>query len=842
MPELPTGTVTFLFTDVENSTRLWEERPTEMRRDMSRLDALAQGIIAGCDGALVRSRGEGDSLFAVFARASNAIEGAIHLQKAFLSESWEVGAIPVRMAIHTGEADLRDGDYYGRDVNRCARLRASAHGGQILVSQTVFDLVQESVPDSASLKELGMLQLQSLQRPERVYQVVHPDLPELFPPLRLLDVLPNNLPQQVTSFVGREREIKDVKRLLESTRLLTVTGAGGTGKTRLILQVAAELLQAGGDGIWFVELAPLTDPALIPRVLATVLGVRESPGRTLTEALVQHLHRRKLLILLDNCEHLLGGCAELADAILRACPDVRILASSREPLNITGEVILPLRTLSLPDVRRLPPFSELTQYEAVRLFVERAAAAAPSFSVDRAPPPPWRTFATGWTAFRWRWSWRRRAFASLTVDELNSRLDQRFRILTGGSRTALPRQQTLRALIDWSYNLLNDGERTLLSRLSVFAGGWSLEAAEEICAGAPVEDWEILDLLTQLVEKSLVVSEEEGGESRGRLLETVREYARERLSETEEQQEARQRHFEYLLRLARTAEPGLTGPDQVSWLRKLERDADNFRAAMDWAEANQNWEQLLQFCASYWRFWYIRDYLTEGRTRLARVLAATGEDEKDRSSEYRLLRARLVSAAGVLTSSQGDHAGARVLYAEALRVRRELGDRRGVALSLEQPGAAGDRGWGSGRRVRQTPGRPGHQPGARRYPRRGVLPARAGQGLPQEEGVRPRPRANRRSARAADRRRRSVGRGLGHRRHRDVGPGRRGLRRGSPAASRGPQALPGAGQPDRRRPGPPRSRGVGSGGSSAGAGCPRAVRLPGALGRDGHSHPGLGAG
>lgn len=682
MPELPTGTVTFFFTDVEGSTRLWEERPEAMRRDMARHDAIAQRIVAACDGALVRSRGEGDSLFAVFARATNAIQAAVELQRALAAEEWGVETVSVRVAIHTGEADLRDGDYYGRDVNRCARLRAAAHGGQILVSQTVFDLVQESLPTGASLKELGMLQLQNLQRPERVYQVVHPELPGRFPPLRLLDVLPNNLPQQVTSFVGREREIADVKRLLETTRLLTVSGAGGTGKTRLILQVAAELLEGEGDGVWFVELAPLTDPVLVPRAVATVLGVREAPGRTLTEALVQHLSRRKMLILLDNCEHLLGACAELSDAILRACPDVRILASSREPLNITGEVILPLRTLSTPDVRRLPALGKLTQYDAVRLFVERASAAVPSFTVDNRSASAVAQIVHRLDGIPLALELAAARLRSLTVDELNNRLDQRFRILTGGSRTALPRQQTLRALIDWSYNLLNEEERTLLSRLAVFSGGWTLEAAERICAGEPVEEWEVLDLLTQLVEKSLIVSEEHEGESRGRLLETVRDYSRERLAETGEEGGIRQRHFEYFLHLAQRAEPELTGPDQAEWLRKLDRDSDNFRSALDWAEATGKWDELLQFCASFWRFWYVRDYLTEGRSRLSRVLAATVEGEKEKSREYRLQRARLVSAAGVLTSSQGDHPGARVLYAEALAVRRELGDRKGVALSL----------------------------------------------------------------------------------------------------------------------------------------------------------------
>lgn len=682
MRELPTGTVTFLFTDVEGSTRLWEEDPVAMRRDMARLDATAMAILPQHDGMLVRARGEGDSLFAVFCRASDAIHAAVALQQALTTTQWEVGAIPVRMAIHTGEADLRAGDYYGRDVNRCARLRAAAHGGQVLISQTVFDLVQESLQPGVSLKELGTLQLQNLQRPEHVYQLCHPDLREHFPPLRLLDILPNNLPQQVTSFVGRLREIGDVKRLLATTRLLTLTGAGGTGKTRLSLQVAADLLEGEGDGIWFVELAPLTDPDLVPRAVAAVLGVREAAGRTQLEMLVQHLSRRKVLILLDNCEHVLHACAELADALLRACPDVRILASSREPLNITGEVIYPLRTLSLPDLQRLPPVEQLTQYEAVKLFIERASAAAPAFKIETRTAPAVAHICHRLDGIPLALELAAARLRSLSVEELNSRLDHRFKILTGGSRTALPRQQTLRALIDWSYNLLNDGERTLLSRVAVFSGGWTLEAAEQICSGGEVEDWEILDLLTQLVEKSLVISEEEDGESRGRLLETVREYARERLAQSGDEEAVRARHFEYYLHLAERAGPELTGADQVAWLQRLDRDHGNIRGALSWGEANCKCRELVQFCAAFWRFWYIRDHLTEGRRWLSKALAATACEEQDGTPEYRLLRARLVSAMGVLTSSQGDHAAAKVFYEQALAVRQDLGDRKGVALSL----------------------------------------------------------------------------------------------------------------------------------------------------------------
>jgi class 3 adenylate cyclase len=484
MPELPTGTVTFLFTDIEGSTRLWEQHPGAMEAALTRHDALAATVIQQHDGSLVKHRGEGDSLFAVFPRATDAVAAAVALQQALRAEPWP-DEIPlrVRMALHTGDAAVRDGDYFGAAVNRCARLRAVAHGGQLLLSSATQELVRDSLPEEVGFRDLGEHRLRDLARPERVYQLLHPDLPADFPLLTSLNTLPNNLPQQVTSFVGREKEMAEVRRLLTTTRLLTLTGSGGTGKTRLTLQVAADLLEGDGDGVWLVELAPLADPALVPQAVATALGIREEPGKPLDQTLVEYLRPKRLLLLLDNCEHLLSACAGLAGQILRGCPNVQIMATSREGLNIPGETTYRLPSLSLPDPRQLPSTVEgLTQYEAVKLFIDRATAAVPSFTVTNQNAPAVAQLCVRLDGIPLAIELAAARVKAMSVEQINGRIADMFRLLTGGSRTALPRQQTLRAAIDWSYDLLSEKEKILLRRLSVFAGGWTLEAVEQVCA------------------------------------------------------------------------------------------------------------------------------------------------------------------------------------------------------------------------------------------------------------------------------------------------------------------------------------------------------------------------
>jgi predicted ATPase/class 3 adenylate cyclase/uncharacterized protein HemY len=683
MVDLPTGTVTFLFTDIEGSTKLWEQHPEAMRAALPRHDALLTAIIEKHAGLVVKRQGEGDSLFAVFARPTAAVAAACSLQQALLAEPWPAQTpLRVRVALHTGEAELRERDYYGAAVNRCARLRAVAHGGQVVLSQATAELAQAALPEGGrsgatwGLRDLGTHRLKDLQQPEHLFQLRHPSLPAEFPPLRSLEAFAHNLPAQLTSFIGREQAMAQVKQFLSTTRLLTLTGSGGCGKTRLALQVAADLLEAYPDGVWLVELAPLADPTLVPQTVASALGVREQPGRPLTETLGDYLKPKALLLILDNCEHLLTACAQLADTLLRNCPRLRVLASSREGLGIGGEQTYRVPSLALPDARHLPPPERLHEFEAVQLFADRARLSQASFAVTPTNAAAVAQVCERLDGIPLAIELAAARVKALPVEKLNERLDDMFRLLTGGSRTALPRQQTLRALIDWSYDLLSSSERALLRRLSVFAGGWTLEAAEAVCAGDGVEEWEVLDLLTSLVEKSLVLYEERGGEGRYRLLETVRQYARDRLLEAGEAAAVRGRHRDWCLALAEEAEPKLGGPEQVVWLDRLEREHDNLRAALAWTGAQGECEVGLRLGWALWGFWVVRGYVGEGREHLARLLALPGAEARTAA------RAGALNGAGWLAHRQGEYGAARALIAESLAIFRELGDKRGIARSL----------------------------------------------------------------------------------------------------------------------------------------------------------------
>jgi predicted ATPase/class 3 adenylate cyclase len=685
---LPSGTVTFLFTDIEGSTKLWEQHPNAMRLALARHDAILRRVIESHGGHVFKTIG--DAFCAAFATAPDALGAALAAQRALHAEVWgEVEPLRVRVALHAGAAEQREGDYFGPPLNRVARLLEVAHGGQILLSQPTADLARDSLSGSAGLRDLGEHRLKDLARPEHIFQLLHLELPAEFPPLHSLDALPNNLPLQVTSFIGREREIEEVRQLLEKTRLLTLTGAGGTGKTRLALQVAADHLREYSDGVWLVELASLSDPGLMPQTVASVLDVREAEGaegapwgpvpggKPLTQTLVAALKPRKLLLVLDNCEHLLEACAALAEALLRSCPDVHLLATSREGLNIPGETPYRLRSLSVPDPQHLPATPEsLTQYEAVQLFIDRATTVAPSFSLTNANAPAVAQVCHRLDGIPLAIELAASRVKALPVEQLNERLADMFRLLTGGSRTALPRQQTLRALIDWSYDLLSATERTLLRRLSVFSGGWTLEAAEAVCTGDGIEEWDVLDVLTSLVDKSVALYEERGGEGRYRLLETVRQYAWDRLLQAGEAEDVRGRHRDWCLAMAEQAEAGLPGESGRVWLDRLEREHDNLRAALAWSEAEGQAQAGLRLGGALREFWYARGYWTEGREHLAGLLALPGAETRTAA------RAKALHGAGVLAWQRADDGAARVLQEESLAIFRELGHKPGIAASL----------------------------------------------------------------------------------------------------------------------------------------------------------------
>jgi predicted ATPase/Tfp pilus assembly protein PilF len=531
------------------------------------------------------------------------------------------------------------------------------------------------LPPGVRLLDVGEHRLKDLARPRRLFQVVVPGLPEEFPPLKSLDTLPNNLPRQLTSFVGRVYEMREVKVMVPETPLLTLTGPGGVGKTRLAIQVAAELVDAFEDGLWLVELAPLTDPDLVGQTVASTLGVSE-PGRRVTDALVDYLRDRHLLLLLDNCEHVLGAVAEIADTLLRSCASLRILATSREALGIGGEALYPVPSLSLPDPRRLPAVDQLSQFEGVRLFTERARAVQPAFTLTERNAMAVVHLCQRLDGIPLAVELAAARVKSLPVDQIAARLDDRFRLLTGGSRTALPRHQTLRAAMEWSYDLLSPEERGVLRRIAVFAGGLTLEAAESVSAGAEVPAEEVFDLVTRLVDKSLVVAAGEEHGARYRLLDTIREYALGRLLESGEADEARRRHLDWYLTLVEQARPEFfRGPEPGAWLERLDLEHDNLRAALAWSDAEpEGGDAGLRLAAGLWRFWEIRGYVAEGRGWLEKMLGRT-------TGSISLLRANALTGAGVLAYIQGDYRAAFAFHEESLALHRRLGDPHSIAYA-----------------------------------------------------------------------------------------------------------------------------------------------------------------
>jgi predicted ATPase/class 3 adenylate cyclase len=690
MAVLPSGTVTFLFTDIEGSTRLWEEHPEAMRLALARHDELMRSAIDRHEGQVFKTIG--DAFCAAFHTAPDALNAALATQLALATEAWPDGVmIKVRMALHTGAAEVRDHDYFGQPLNRVARLLSAGHGGQVLLSQTTYDLARDLLPAAASLQALGEHHLRDLNRPEQVFQLRHPDLPHEFPPLKSLDNpnLPNNLPRQLTSFIGREKEIGQIKSLLGKTSLLTLTGSGGCGKTRLALQVAADVLDQYPDGVRWVELASLADPSLVPQTVASALGLAEQAGKTLVQTLIDYLKSKRLLLLLDNCEHVLIVCAALSNKLLHACPQLTILVTSREGLAIAGEQAYRVPSLALPDPTPTLTVEQVSQYEAVRLFIERASASKADFIVTNASAPALAAVCHRLDGIPLALELAAARVRSLSIEEINIRLDNRFHLLTGGSKTALPRQQTLRALIDWSYNLLSAQERLLLARLSVFAGGSTVEAVEHVCAGEgtgndTIKDWEVLDLLTGLVDKSLTIAETQGETTRYRLLETVRQYARERLSEIGARDQVRAQHRDYFLELTEQVNLKRQGPEQLHWFEVLEAEHDNLRQAMTFCLETSDRDVAGTHLGSALQiFWKSRGHWDEGRQYLVALAGTLGP-------EHLVARAKVQHDAGILTWMQGDYGSARALLEECLAVRRDLGDRRGVAASLSNLGLLAD--------------------------------------------------------------------------------------------------------------------------------------------------------
>jgi predicted ATPase/class 3 adenylate cyclase len=592
--ELPTGTVTFLFTDLESSTRLWEQHTEAMREALARHDALLREAVETHRGHVVKSAGDGMS--AVFPTADDAIDAAVEGQRALQGEAWgETGPLRVRMGLHTGVAEQRDGDYFGPVLNRAARLMSAAHAGQVLCSQVTADLVRDSLPASVGLVELGHHHLQDLSRPEVVSQVTHLNLVSEFPPLRSLEPVPGNLPRQVTSFVGRAQELATVARELADTPMVTLTGVGGVGKTRLALEVAASVVPNYRDGAWLCELDGVRDADAVPDALTGIFGLDPSPGVTSTDLVLKFLRGKQLLLIVDNCEHVLRPVSRLVDAIVRACPAVRILATSREGLGLAGERNVVVGSLQVPEATA--DIGHVSGSDAVRLFVDRAQAARFGFALDTASAGAVVQICERLDGVPLGIELAAARVGMLTPVELARRLDERFRILTGSERGAVERHQTLRAAIDWSYDLLDEPERTVLDRLSVFASGFTLEAAEAVASGEGIERDDAFDLLASLVAQSLVEAEATGEETRYRLLEIIRQYAQERLDLAGDLPRLRSEHARFYAAFSEEALAGVTTPAELEWWQRFSREIDNVRIALTWAIENGDVDTTLRLLA-----------------------------------------------------------------------------------------------------------------------------------------------------------------------------------------------------------------------------------------------------
>jgi predicted ATPase/class 3 adenylate cyclase len=683
---LPTGTVTLMFTDIEGSTVLQERLKGRWRWVIETHNALLRQCFESFHGFEVKNLGDG--FLVAFTNAKEAIECAVALQQAIARQDWgeEVGELKVRVGMDTGEpftivdAQSRP-DYYGVTVSRAKRICEAGHGGQILISHATWQAVKDALPKDVEVRELGAFRLKGLEGRQQIFQVCHPALPYQFPTPRSMEAYPNNLPIALTSFIGREREMEEIKALLKKVRLVTLTGTGGCGKTRLALEVAMEVMEDFPDGVWLVELAPLKETELVVQTVASALGVKEEAQRPLLETLTDFLKPKKLLLVLDNCEHLVDACAQLVGRLLQVCPNLWVLATSREALRIVGEQIYRVPSLSVPNLTPLPSLEQLMQYESVRLFVDRARLVRPSFSVNDQNASAVAEICHRLDGIPLAIELAAALVRGLTVEQIVERLSDRFRLLTAGTRTALPRHQTLRAAIDWSYELLSRAERALFRRLSVFAGGWDLKGAEAVGTGKlpegdEVRTEEVWELMMRLIDKSLVVMEGEMG--RYQMLETLREYGRERLQEAGEAEETREKHLEFFLGLAERAEEELQGAQQREWLERLEREQDNFRVALSYGLEREP-EKALKLAAALWRFWDIHSNFTEGRSWLERAL------EKGMSAPASV-RAKALNGAGVLALRQGDYETAQALLQESLAIRQALGDQLGIASSLNNLG------------------------------------------------------------------------------------------------------------------------------------------------------------
>ena len=651
---LPSGTVTFLFTDIEGSTRLMQQLGERYVQAQVEHHTILRAAFKAQQGRELRT--EGDSFFCVFESALDACEAASQAQREFTKHAWPDGVpMKVRIGLHTGEAPLVGNEYIGLDVHHAARVAGAANGGQVVISQATRGLVESRLPDGLTLRDLGNHRLKDLARPEKLYQLVIAGVPDMFPALRTLDSTPNNLPTQVTSFVGREQDVAEARRLLEGTRLLTLTGPGGIGKTRLSLQLAAEVVRSFPDGVFFVPLSAVRDPDLVPSVIAQSLGLAVAGNRSPMDVLAEHLRDKKVLLVLDNFEQLLPDGASYVAQLLPTSAGLKLLISSRAMLHVYGEQEFAVPPLRLPDLKALPSLAALTQFEAVRLFIERAVAAKHDFQATNENAPAIAGICERVDGLPLAIELAAARVKLFSPQALLGRLETSLQVLGAGSRDLPGRQQTLKGAIAWSHDLLGGPHKRLFARFSVFARGADLEQAEAVCGPASELGVEVLAGLDELADQSLVRRLPDFDEPRLLMLQVIREFAAESLQESGEADIIRDRHAAAYHALAEEAVPHFLGGDQKRWLDRLELDHDNLRAALEWSVARGDASRALCLGAALWRFWQMRGHLREARSRLKTILAIPEAREHPKE------RARALEAAGGVAYWLGDLPAAQAL-------------------------------------------------------------------------------------------------------------------------------------------------------------------------------------
>ena len=716
IPIPPSGTVTFLFTDIEGSTRLAQEFPDKLSSVLEKHHSILIKEIESNNGFIFQS--VGDAFCGAFESSADAVKAAVEIQKSLANEKWDEAVIKVRIGIHSGNAEWNGTNYMGYiTLARAARVMSAAYGGQILISNDAYELYledSESQSKRIGFRDLGERRLKDVILPIRLYQIVGTGLREDFPPLQTLDARPNNLSVQLTSFIGREEEMKHVKEALKLNRLVTLTSAGGSGKTRLALQTGAEVIDEYEHGVWFVDLAALNDPALLTSTIIDALGIKEESKKSTEETLTEFLKGKEILILLDNCEQLIDACAGLAERLLTSCPKLKIIATSREALNCEGEKTYRIPPLAVPDPKSYNTPEELTKFESVRLFIERALTVNPDFRVNNENASALAEICSRLDGIPLAIELAAARTKVLTLAQIYTRLDNRFSLLTGGKRTALPRQQTLRALIDWSYDLLSEDEKLLWSRLSVFSGGWTLEAAEEICSDERISKSLILDLMSQLTEKSVITYDE--SKDRYRILESLKQYGIEKLTD---RHEIYLRHLNYFLGLSEKAEPELRGESARIRMDMIDADHSNLISAIDWSVSNDIADKGAKIAAAIGEFWNTTGQYSTGIRINENILRSSGLS--DRSSkikvliwlcvykynqgEYEEVRnyseeclslsktsgdkkgiADSLQSLGNLTTNQGDYEQAKQYFEESYSIKKEFGDKRGMASNMNSLG------------------------------------------------------------------------------------------------------------------------------------------------------------